>query len=269
MRPMLDPEAATTPPRPPLRGARFVARLVATALVTGLWAIQLKDALLEPAARGQRGFVSLALFVLGVPALYLLLALARRIWWERLRSRWFVALSVVVAVIGAPTLAGLVDDWGNARELADVKAQLQPLVAGLEKERAALGRPTLDLQPLLARHLPTPRGAYLRTRFSYRPGERDYGLAVGVTPKDRDAASWAYRFPDGQWRWLDVQPSGAGGLPALDGAAACACSFYEEWICEPPCGPGLEARSREAESGASPTPSPAPGVTPSPRGSAR
>jgi hypothetical protein len=229
-----------------------------------LFALHLVGTIAAPTTRDYRSLGSLVLFILGTPALYLLCVLARHIWWERLRSRWFVALAVLLAPIAAALLAGLTDDWANARELTEVQAQLQPLVAALEQERARLGRPTLELQLLLMRHRPMLR-RLRRGRFLYLPGSHDFALAAGVTPRHRDNTSYAFRSTDGRWTWFDLPRQGDRGLPSVAGAPVCHCRFYREWqwVCEPPCGPGLAALSHEPESPAVSPPSAAsPAPTP-------
>jgi hypothetical protein len=224
-----------------------VTRLVFTTLLTGLLGLHIRASLASPELRGQRGLVSVMVFVLGVPSLYLLFALLRRIWWEQLGSRWWWALFTLLSLVGPPVLAALVDEWGNAAELAKTRQMLAPFVGALQQEQGRLGHPAQELEPLLVRHLPDPRSPYLRTRFHYFPGRERFGLAVGVTAPHRDDESYAwFSSADGSWRWIDAHRSGTRVLPPVEGAPDCRCSHYGQWVCEPPCGRGLQALENES-----------------------
>lgn len=261
-------DQATPSPRPTWPAIRF-------AVFALLWGWFVFSHVGDPLRRDPRNLV--LLFLLTPPFVYTALSLGRVLSGKPTTGRWR-ALFLVLGVAAVIPAVRLVGAAAEAREARVVESVFEPVLAEVRSRQAKSGRPPVEMEEMVRRHLPDMSRQSFRLRsFTYYFDDREWALETAGVPIDRDDTASITITGDGRAFRHDSGVDGgpedsqrmlAAELPFLTQARTCQCRVglsegEGNWLCTPPCGT-WRVQELAPQPPADPVPSPSPSASASP-----
>ena len=230
----------------------------------------------DPLRRDPRLLV--LLFPLTPPFVYTALSLGRLLSGKAMSGRWRV-LFLILGLVAIIPAARVVEGLAEANESRVVRSAFEPVLVEVRSRQARSGRPPVEMEEIVRRHLPDMSEQSFRLRsFSYYFGDREWALQAAGVPMDRDETASITITGDGRaFRHDSGSEGGYEGsqellvaeLPFLAQARSCLCRVGQveeggRWLCTPPCGTWrAEDLAPQSQADPSPFPSPSPSASPS------
>ena len=228
-------------PRPLWPAIRFISFAL-------LWGWFVFSHVSDPLRRDPRLLV--LLIPLTPPFVYTALSLGRLLSGKARSGRWRAVFLILGLVAIIPAQA-LVASLAEANESRVVRNAFEPVLVEVRSRQAGNGRPPVEMEEIVRRHLPDMLEQSFRLRtFSYYFSERDWAVRAGAVPMDRDDNASITITGDGRTFRHDSGVDGGvevsqqllvAELPFLAQARSCLCRVGQveeggKWLCTPPCG---------------------------------